>query len=443
MTDTLAAGTERDEPEEGEAPTRRFQFGRRQTIGIIFGAFGLYLVGYVASHLASATKGVTFEPPPDALKLTFTPGTAVTVIGTVFLVTAVASFLERRYLWLTRTTLLLSSLLCIPLVIIVALALSDAPDTNVVQLLVESLKLGTPVALGSMAGLWCERAGVVNIGIEGMMLASAAIGFMVYALVGDGTSSPVLWLAVFAAVLTGGLIALLHAVLSVSFRVDQIISGVVINLLALGATGFIRSEVIVPSGISTGIATSPIALPGLSKLPILGSQVFTNKPIFFSMFVIVAVTTVVLFRTRFGLRVRSCGENPHAAETLGIDVIRTRYTAVVIGGLVAGLGGAWFSLESQAGFEDNMTNGAGFIALAALIFGKWRPSTAFAGAILFGFTRALGARLQFLGVSVGDFSIPSEFWQSLPFVVTIVVVAGAVGRAASPAADGVPFERSR
>ena len=138
---------------------------------------------------------------------------------------------------------------------------------------------------------------------------------------------------------------------------------------------------------------------------------------------------MVLFRTPFGLRVRSVGENPQAAETLGIDVIRIRYTAVIIGGLIAGLAGAWFSLESQAGFEDNMTNGAGFIALAALIFGRWRPGTAFAGAMLFGFTRALGARLQILGVEVGDFSLPSELWQSLPFVVTIVVVAGAVGRA--------------
>jgi len=326
---------------------------------------------------------------------------------------------------------------------VLALALSDSPQTNVVQLLVESLKLGTPVALGAMAGLWCERSGVVNIGIEGMMLTSAAIGFMVYALVGDGSSTSALWLSVAAAVATGGLVALLHAVLSVSFRVDQIISGVVINLLALGATGFIRSEVIVPSGISSGVTTSEVAIPGLSEIPILGPQVFTNKPIFFAMFVIVVATSLVLFHTAFGLRVRSCGENPKAAETLGIDVIRIRYTAVVVGGLIAGLGGAWFSLESQAGFEDNMTNGAGFIALAALIFGKWRPSTAFAGAILFGFTRALGARLQFLGVSVGDFSIPSEFWQSLPFVVTIVVVAGAVGRAAAPAADGVPFERSR
>jgi ABC-type uncharacterized transport system permease subunit len=275
------------------------------------------------------------------------------------------------------------------------------------------------------------------------MLASAATGFMTYALIGDAQGTGALWLSVGVAVLTGGLISLLHALLSVSLQVNQIISGVVINLLALGMTGFLRSEVIIPSGISTGVPTDTIALPLLSKLPILGPQLFTNEPIFFMMFAIVGVTAFVLFRTRFGLRVRSVGENPHAAETLGIDVIRIRYKAVIIGGLIAGLAGAWFSLESQAGFEDNMTNGAGFIALAALIFGKWRPFTAFAGAILFGFTRALGARLQFLGVTIGDFAIPSEFWQALPFVVTIIVVAGAVGRAVAPAADGVPFERSR
>ncbi len=228
-----------------------------------------------------------------------------------------------------------------------------------------------------------------------------------------------------------------------SFRVDQIISGVVINLLAIGMTGFLRSELIVPSGTTSGVPTSDISLPLLSSLPIVGDQVFTNKPIFFSMFVVVVMSWFILWRTRFGLRIRSVGENPHAAETLGVNVIKMRYQAVIIGGLIAGLAGAWFSMESQGGFQDNMTNGAGFIALAALIFGKWRPGTAFLGAMLFGFTRALGSRLQILGVEVGDFEIPSELWQSLPFVVTIIVVAGAVGRAMPPAADGVPYEPSR
>jgi simple sugar transport system permease protein len=150
-----------------------------------------------------------------------------------------------------------------------------------------------------------------------------------------------------------------------------------------------------------------------------------------------------MYRTPWGLRVRSSGENPHAAETLGVNVIKIRYQAVILGGAIAGLAGAWFSMEAQAGFEDNMTNGAGFIALAAMIFGKWRPWAAYAGAVLFGFTRALGARLQFLNVAVGSFEIPSTFWQMLPYVATLVVVAGAIGRAIAPAPEGTPYERSR
>lgn len=420
-----------------------FRFGRRQTLGVLFGLLGLFLVGYVAPNLDQLDRGLTLEPPPEPTKLIVDPVVTVTVIGVVFILAAVATFFERRSARLASGALLLATVLFVPLVIVLALALSQTKDTNVMQLLVESLRLSTPVALGAMAGLWCERSGVVNIGIEGMMLAAAGTGFMTYAVVGDASSTSALWLSVGVAILTGGLIALLHALLCVSFRVDQIISGVVINLLALGMTGFIRSEVIVDTGISTGVPTGTIAIPLLSDIPILGPQLFTNKPIFFAMFLVVIVTSWVIFHTPFGLRVRSVGENPHAAETLGIDPIRIRYRAVVIGGLVAGLGGAWFSLESQAGFQDNMTNGTGFIALAALIFGKWRPYTAFAGAILFGFTRALGARLQILQVSIGDFSIPSEFLQSLPYVVTIIVVAGAVGRAVAPAADGVPYERSR
>jgi general nucleoside transport system permease protein len=421
----------------------RFRFGRRQTLGVIFGLVGLYLVGYVAPNLDSADKGLTLEPPPDPVKLVLDPPVTVTAIGILFVLIAGATFLERRSTKLASGALVLGTILFIPLVLVLALALSASSETNVMQLVVESLRLGTPVALGAMAGLWCERAGVVNIGIEGMMLTSACTGFVTYAIVGDGNSTSALWLGILVAIATGGLLALLHAVLSVSFRVDQIISGVVINLLALGLTGFLRSEVLVDTGVSTGVPTSPIKLPLLNRIPIVGEQLFTSKPIFFAMLAIVALTSWVLFRTAFGLRIRAVGEHPHAAETLGIDPIRIRYKAVVIGGLIAGLAGAWFSMESQGGFQDNMTNGAGFIALAALIFGKWRPSTAFAGAILFGFTRALGSRLQILQVTIGDFSIPSEFLQSLPYVVTIIVVAGAVGRAVAPAADGVPYERSR
>jgi general nucleoside transport system permease protein len=422
----------------------RLKLGRRQTIGVLFGLVGIYLIGYVAPNLDPQRRGISFEPPPTDTKVTFDPSTVVTAIGLVFVLCAIGTFFERRSERLARGALLTASLLFVPLVIVVALALSESSETNVMQLLVESLRLSTPVALGAMAGLWCERSGVVNIGIEGMMLMAACTGFIAYVELGDAQDSWALWVGILVAVVTGGLIALLHALLSVSYRVDQIISGVVINLLALGLTGFLRSEVLVDTGINTGVPTAAVGLPLLSEIPIVGPQLFTNKPIFFAMFVVIALTSWVLFHTPFGLRVRSVGEHPHAAETVGIDPIRIRYVAVVIGGLVAGLAGAWFSLESQAsGFQDRMTNGAGFIALAALIFGRWRPWTAFAGAILFGFTRALGARLQILQVTIGDFSIPSEFLQALPYVVTIIVVAGAIGKAVPPAADGQPYERSR
>ncbi len=413
---------------------------------MIFGILGVMLVGYVAPNLDDATKSFTLEQPPEPAEISFSPRTVVVAIGIFYVIAAIATFvIGRSPQWgrYARAGLIVSAVLLAPLVVILSLAWSEAPSTNVVQLIVESLRLGTPIALGAMAGLWSERSGVVNIAIEGMMLGAAGVGFTVYAVLGDAQDPTWLWIGILAAVLTGGLIGALHSLVSVTFRVDQIISGVVINLLALGLTSFLRSQVIVPRDISTGVATSAISIPLLSDIPVVGDQLFTNKPIFFAMFVIVAATWFVLFRTPWGLRVRSCGENPHAAETLGIDVIKIRYQAVILGGLIAGLAGAWFSMEGQGGFQDNMTNGAGFIALAALIFGRWRPWSAFAGAMLFGFTRALGTRLQILDVTIGDFSIPSEFWQALPYVVTIIVVAGAVGRSVAPAAVGQPYERPR
>ena len=430
------------------APTRRRSQGldRFQTIAVLFGVLGVMLVGYVTPNLEDTSKAFTLEQPPDPAQLSFSPRVLVAAIGSFYVLAAAATLvLGRNPRWerYTRAALGVAAVLFAPLFVVLALAWSEAPSTNLVQLLVESLRLSTPIALGAMAGLWCERSGVVNIGIEGMMLGAAGVGFTVYAVLGDAQDPTWLWISILAAVLTGGLIAALHALVSVTFRVDQIISGVVINLLALGLTSFLRSQVIVPEGISTGVSTSELSIPLLSEIPIVGDQLFTNKPIFFSMFVIVALTWFVLFRTPWGLRVRSCGENPHAAETLGIDVIKVRYQAVILGGLIAGLAGAWFSMEGQGGFQDNMTNGAGFIALAALIFGRWRPWSAFAGAMLFGFTRALGTRLQILDVAIGDFSIPSEFWQALPYVVTIIVVAGAVGRSVAPAAVGQPYERPR
>jgi simple sugar transport system permease protein len=423
------------------APVRRVT--RRHVIGGLFGVLGLVLIVAVAPNLIDEQRSFAFEPPPDPLQFDFYPQVLVTVIGAVYVVVGAISFLPRRFDRIALIAQVIAAALAIPLILGIGLALSNAPVTNVTNLLDESLLLCTPIALGAMTGLWSERSGIVNIGIEGMMLGSAGVGYMVYAVLGDASAAGWRWFAILIAVATGALLATLHAVLSIRYQTNQIVSGVVINLFALGLTGFIRSEVIVPSGFSKGVANGDIEIPLLSEIPILGETIFSGGPIHFMMYLIVFLTWLVMYRTPWGLRVRSCGEHPHAAETVGINVIRIRYQAVILGGAIAGLAGAWFSMEAQAGFEDNMTNAAGFIALAALIFGKWTPWGAFGGALLFGFSRALGSRLQFLEVELGDFAIPSEFFQSLPFFVTLVVVAGALGRAVAPAAEGQPYTPSK
>jgi simple sugar transport system permease protein len=422
-------------------PTVRF--GRRQITAVIFGVLGLALVLLVAPNLSSATKSFTFEPPPDPASVSFNPQVVTTIIGIVWVLGAVLAFLGPRLDRAAAWAQSISAALSVPLVLVIALALSESTSTNVTNLAVESLVLCTPIALGAMTGLWSEHSGIVNIGIEGMMLASAGVGFMAYAVLGDASSTGWLWVSVLVAVVAGALLGALHAWLTVTFQVNQIISGVVINLFALGLTGFLRSEVIIKQGITTGQPLDDVGIPLLDRIPVIGEQLFKNGPIFFMMIGVVFLTWLIMYKTPWGLRVRSSGENPHAAETVGINVIHIRYEAVIVGGAIAGLAGAWFSLEAQGGFEDGMTNGAGFIALAAMIFGKWTPWGAFAGAVLFGFTRALGSRLQFLKVEIAGFEIPSEFWQMLPYVATLIVVAGAVGRAIPPAAEGQPYRPSR
>jgi simple sugar transport system permease protein len=304
-------------------------------------------------------------------------------------------------------------------------------------MLSESLRLATPIAIGSLAGLWCERSGVINIAIEGMMLFGAAFGFLTlfYLRQEYGATNLVFLASVLVAVGIGGLAALLHAWLSITYKTDQIVSGTVVNILAIGVTSFLRRETL--ASTQAGTETLPnIAIPLLSDIPIIGEPLFNNKPIFYMMFVLLAASHIVLFYTRWGLRTRSIGENPHAADTVGVHVNAMRWRNVFIAGMIAGLAGAWFSLETTGRFNDNMTSGRGFIALAALIFGKWTPFGAFGAALLFGFSDALGTRLQLLNVDV-----PSQFLQIVPYVVTIVVLAGLIGRSVAPKAVGKPYEK--
>jgi simple sugar transport system permease protein len=299
---------------------------------------------------------------------------------------------------------------------------------DIVGLLALSLRLSTPIVLGAMSGILCERTGVINIAIEGMMLTAACIGFTAALYLGN------IWIGLFFALIAGMIMSLLHAFLSVTMITDQIISGTVINILAVGLTGFIRRSFLVKARLSRSTILPIIAVPLLSKIPIVGEIIFTNQPIVFLMMCLVVFITVMLFKTRWGLRTRSIGEHPEAADTVGINVFKMKYQNVMLGGLLAGLAGAWFSLETTGSFDDLMTNGKGFIALAAMIFGKWHPVGAFTGGLIFGFSDALQIIFQIKGIP-----IPPQFLWMLPYLITMVVLAGVIGKSTPPAADGKPY----
>jgi len=298
----------------------------------------------------------------------------------------------------------------------------------VIAVLAISVTKATPLTFGALSGVFCERSGVVNIGIEGMMLSAAFFGFAAAVLTGSLTAG------VLAALVTGMLLALLHALLSIRFAVDQIISGTVINILAVGMTGFFNRQLFATGAPSGLTVLQPLPLGPLHEIPVLGPILFRQQPLTLLAIVLVFAATWLLFRTRWGLRTRAVGEHPLAADTVGIDVLRVRYVNVVLGGALAGLGGAYFTLESVPHFEPLMTNGRGFIALAAMIFGKWTPLGSWGAALLFGVTEALPVALQIQG-----FAVPYQLVGMLPYVLTIVVVAGAIGRASPPAAVGVPY----
>ena len=300
-----------------------------------------------------------------------------------------------------------------------------------ISILAVTITKATPITLGALAGICSERTGVVNIGIEGLMLTAAFCGFM------TGVYTKNLALALFVAMLSGALLALLHAALSITFRVDQIISGTVVNILAVGLTGYLNRQLFA-TGAPPGLSVLPrIDFPGLSGLPWIGPILFQQKPIALTAILLVIILHFALFRTKWGLRTRAVGEHPLAADTVGVSVNKLRYMNVVLGGVIAGLGGAYFTLESVPHFEPLMTNGRGFIALAAMIFGKWTPFGAWGAALLFGVAEAIPTAMQIQGINV-----PFQIVGLLPYILTIVVVAGAVGRATPPAADGVPYVRA-
>ena len=310
------------------------------------------------------------------------------------------------------------------LVAILAFYLNNPQITEAV--LASAVRHSTPLVLGAICGVLCERAGVINIGIEGQMLFSAFIGFLVNVWTGN------LFVAIFAGLLTGALLGLFLAFMSVSLKIDQIIGGTVINIIAVGLTGYFYQV-----GLSSTGKLQPIPLGFLAVLPSVGSVVCDNPPITYATIILVFVVQYVLFKTKWGLRTRAVGEHPRAADTVGVNVFLVRYVNVMIGGAIAGLAGVFLTLEAVGSFERVMTNGRGFVALACMLFGKYTPLGAWGAALLFGLTSAIQTQLQF----GGKIDIPHQFIGMLPYLLTIVVLAGFVGRTRVPAADGIPYEK--
>jgi simple sugar transport system permease protein len=297
------------------------------------------------------------------------------------------------------------------------------------DLIASMLVFATPLTFGALGGMVSERSGVINVGLEGMMLMGAFWGVWG----ADKTGSWVGGIAI--ALLAGALLALIHAVWSVHLRADQIVSGVALNFLALGITGYFFTQLYHGQNIPAGVSSVPnVHLPWISGLPFIGPAIGDLNLLVWVGILFVPLSYVLLFKTALGLRVRSCGEHPRAADTVGINVYAVRYGAVIVSGMLAALGGAYLSIGYGGGsFSDNMTQGRGFIALAAVIFGNYRPFGAWGAALLFGFGIALSYRLPVYSSSA------QTLFQALPYVLTLIAVAGVIGRPTPPAADGRPY----
>ena len=291
--------------------------------------------------------------------------------------------------------------------------------------LASSLRQSTPLVLGALCGLIGERSGIVNIGIEGQMLMAAFIGFLANVYTGN------LFVAVLAGVAMGAVLGGFLGVMSIGLKMDQIIGGTVINILALGLTSFFYQ-----AGLTTEGKLQPINFGALADIPLIGPILFNNPPITYITLILVVLVHFVLFHTRWGLRTRVIGEHPSAADTVGVNVHMMRYVNITAAGAIAGLAGAYLTLEAVGSFERAMTNGRGFVALAVMLFGKRTPLGAWGAALLFGFATALQTQLQF----GGEINIPHQFIGMLPYLLTILVLAGFVGRSRDPKALGQVYE---
>lgn len=402
----------------------RLSTRRSRVLGVLFLLFGLFMALFYGGR-AEGGQDAVFGLGRNAPDLT------LPVRATMYALALLLVFLGGVQLvrgFGRRTYLVLGIVVGIFVVGSLAYA-ARGTSLNFTSILNSTLLRSVPLTFGAMSGVLCERSGVINIAIEGMFLGAAFTGAIV------GSASGSLIVGLISGVVVGGLLGWFLALLSIRYRVDQIVAGTVINIFALGITSFLSARILQEhQGLNNPGRFQVVELPVFGEIPIVGPVLFRNNVFVYLMFAALVTLSIALFRTRWGLRVRAVGEHPLAADTVGIKVHLERYRSVILGGMMAGIGGAFFTLGSVGRFDEGMTAGRGFIALAAMIFGRWSPWGSFGAALVFGFADTLQTRLAIL-----DVGIPSEFLLMAPYVATILVVAGVVGRARPPAADGKPY----
>jgi general nucleoside transport system permease protein len=406
---------------------------------VTYAVFGLVDILVFGRH---AHGSATFAFTPEFAKVTV-PNLVLPAAGTAYFCGAVSLLLAAVRLLailgrlrLSRAALRIMIGVVLFLFVVALLAWSDAGQSiafNVVNLLSGTLDDSIPIMLGALTGVICSTSGVINIAIEGQLLLGAFCAAIATSVTGS------LWLGLLCGALAGSLVAAVLAVFAIAYLVDQVVLGVVLNTLVLGLTGYLYNSIMVPYSdtLNNPNTFSPWKIPLLGDIPIIGPVFFDSSVFLYLTYVLLAVVNIGLFRTKWGLRTRAIGEHPVAADTVGIRVIVMRYQNVIIAGLIAGIGGAYFTIGSVGSFGIDMTSGEGYIALAAMIFGRYTPFGAISAALLFGFTTQLQSILSSLNVP-----IQSNLLLLTPYVVTIIVVAGLVGKVRGPRAEGVPFVKS-
>jgi len=414
------------------APVSAFRRWLAPATFLLFGLIDILVLG-LYSHKGDATFAFALQYAKVTVPNLSLPATVTCyVCGGISIAIAVARAFTPMGKVLRRAAIAVVVFLLIVALLCWAYA-GLTVSFNVVNQLQGTLATSIPIMLGALTGVICSRSGVINVAIEGQLL----LGAFTAAMVASGTGS--LWLGLISGALAGALVGALLAAFAIGYRVDQVVLGVVINTLILGLTGYLYDDLMVPyaNTLNSPATFSPIKLPLLGDIPIIGPVFFDSTIFLYLVYIALAGVQVGLFATRWGLRTRAVGEHPIAADTVGISVIAMRYRNVIAAGLIAGIGGAYFTIGSVGSFGKDLSSGEGYIALAAMIFGRYTPFGAIAAALLFGFTSQLELTLGTINVP-----IQSNLLSMVPYIITIIVLAGLVGKVRGPRAEGIPYIKS-